>query len=153
GRGVVTVRALALADGVHDHRAVLPGVPGDPAQRLLDRPLHDADTELLLLVDLEVLERGLRAQQRDAATGHHTLLDRRPRRVHRTLAPRLLLLHLDLGRGPDLDHCPAADELRQPLLQLLAVVVRGRLLDLVADLLDAALDVGLLAGAVDERRV
>src|SRR5213593_3063868 len=34
----------------------------------------------------------------------------------------------------------------EALLQLLAVVVRGRLLDLRFDLADAALDVGLLAG-------
>jgi hypothetical protein len=53
----------------------------------------------------------------------------------------LLLLHLDLGRGADLDDGHAADQLGQALLQLLAVVVGGGLLDLGADLLDPALDV------------
>src|SRR5690606_10719873 len=38
----------------------------------------------------------------------------------------------------------------QALLELLAVVVRGGLLDLLLDLADAALDLGLLAGAVDD---
>src|SRR5205807_8082919 len=38
----------------------------------------------------------------------------------------------------------------QPLLELLTVVVRGGLLDLRLDLIDACLDVGLLAGAVDD---
>src|SRR6185503_5377888 len=38
-------------------------------------------------------------------------------------------------------------------LELLAVVVGGRVLDLRADLADAALDLGLLAGALDDRRV
>ena len=71
----------------------------------------------------------------------------------RLLDARLLLLHLDLGRRADADHRDDADQLRQPLLQLLTVVVRRRLLDLGADLLDAALDVGLLAGAVDDLRV
>ena len=69
------------------------------------------------------------------------------------LDARLLLLHLDLGGRADLDDRDAADQLGQPLLQLLAVVVGGGLLDLGPDLLDAALDVGLLAGAVDDRGV
>src|SRR5262245_60583101 len=41
----------------------------------------------------------------------------------------------------------------QPLLQLLAVVVRRRFLDLGPDLLDAPLDFLRLAGALDDRRV
>src|SRR5262249_49443615 len=53
----------------------------------------------------------------------------------------------------DADYRDTAGELCQPLLQLFAVVVRGRLLDLLLDLRDAALDVVLLAGAVDDRRV
>jgi hypothetical protein len=62
----------------------------------------------------------------------------------------LLLLHLHLGGGTDLDHGHTAGELGDALLQLLAVVVGGGLLDLGADLLDAGLDVGLGAGAVDD---
>ena len=46
-----------------------------------------------------------------------------------------------------------AGQLRQPLLQLLAVVVRGGLLDLHAELRAPTLDVSLLAGAVDDRGV
>src|SRR4029450_2026475 len=47
----------------------------------------------------------------------------------------------------DADHRDAAGQLGQPLLQLLAVVVGGGLLDLLLDLGHAALDLGLLAGA------
>src|SRR5262249_41772225 len=57
---------------------------------------------------------------------------------------------------PDLDHGDTADELGEPLLELLAVVVGGRLLDLSPDLLDAAGDgLLLLLGPVihDDRRV
>ncbi len=54
---------------------------------------------------------------------------------------------------PDPDDGDAARELGEPLLQLLAVVVGGRLLDLRLDLIDARLDVLLLAGAVDDRGV
>ena len=82
----------------------------------------------------------LAAQQGHAAAGHDALFDGRLGRVHCVLDPRLLLLHLGLGRCADLDDRHAADELREPLLQLLAIVVRGGLVDLRADLLDPTLD-------------
>jgi hypothetical protein len=62
--------------------------------------------------------------------------------VQRVLDAGLLLLHLGLGRGADVDDGHAAGQLGQALLELLAVVVGGGFLDLAADLLDAALDVG-----------
>ena len=43
---------------------------------------------------------------------------------------RLLFLHFGLGRGTDVDDGHAADDLRQPLLQLLAIVVGGGFIDL-----------------------
>ena len=71
--------------------------------------------------------------------------------MHRVLDARLLLLHLGFGGRTDLDDGDAADEFREPLLQLFTVVVRGGVLDLRADLLDAALDRLRLAGAFDDR--
>src|SRR5207302_5269815 len=65
----------------------------------------------------------------------------------------LLLLELDLRRGADLDDGDAAGELRETLLELLPVPVRVRPVDLLADLVDAGLDVRLLSGAFDDRRV
>ena len=56
-----------------------------------------------------------------------------------------------LGRGADVDQGHAAGELRQPLLELLLVVLALGLLDLAAELVDPLLDVGLLAGALDDR--
>ena len=82
-----------------------------------------------------------RAQQSDAAAGNDAFLDRRAGGVQSVLDAGLLFLHLGLGRGADLDDRHAAGQLRQPLLQLLAVVVRGGLVDLGAELLDAAFDV------------
>ena len=52
----------------------------------------------------------------------------------------LALLELDLGGGTRLDDGDAAGELREALLELLAVVVAVGVLDLVADLRDAAGD-------------
>src|SRR5256886_9879054 len=54
---------------------------------------------------------------------------------------------------PTAEHCDAARELGQSLLQLLPVVVRGRFLDLRLDLRNTRLDVGLLARATDDRGV
>src|SRR3984957_19550240 len=65
----------------------------------------------------------------------------------------LLFLHLDLGRTADANDRNPAGELGKTLLQLLAVVVRGGLLDLRLDLADAGFDVLFLAGAADDRGV
>ena len=67
-----------------------------------------------------------RAEQRHAAARDDALLDRRARRVERVLDAGLLLLHLGLGVGADLDHRDAARELREALLELLLVVVARR---------------------------
>ena len=82
--------------------------------------------------------------KRDAAAGQDAFLDRGAGRVHGVVDAVLALLDLDLGRAADTDHRDAAGELGQPLLELLAVVVGGGLLDLRLDLADPRLDVGLL---------
>ena len=99
---------------------------------------------------LDALELLGGAQQGDAAARHDAFFNRRTGRMHRVIHAILALLHLDFGRAADADHRDAARELGQTLLQLLTVVVRGGFLDLRLDLLHARLDVGLLAGAVDD---
>ena len=99
------------------------------------------------------VERLLRADQRNAAARDHAFFNGRTGRVQRVFDAGLLFLHLDLGRSADLDHGDAAGELGNALLELLLVVVGGGFFDLLADLLDAALDVRALAGAVDDRGV
>ena len=64
--------------------------------------------------------------------------------------PILPLLDFDFRSSADADHCNAASELSETLLQLLLVVVRGGLFDLGLDLVDPALDVFPLAGIVDD---
>jgi hypothetical protein len=73
--------------------------------------------------------------QRHAAAGHDAFFDRGTGRVQRVFDAGLLLLHLDFGRGTDLDQRNTAGQLGHALLQLLAVVVAGGFLDLRADLL------------------
>ena len=105
------------------------------------------------IVRLQGLDRLLGAQQGNAAARNDAFFDRSAGGVQRVVDAVLALLDFDLGRAADLDDGNAAGKLGQTLLQLLPVVVRGGLLDLRLDLGAAALDVGLLAGTVDDRGV
>ena len=93
------------------------------------------------------------AQQRDPAARQDAFLDCGAGRMHSIVDAVLALLYLGLGGAAHTDYRNAAGEFGQPLLQFLLVVVGGGLLDLRLDLIDARLDVGLLAGAVDDRGV
>src|SRR5881409_2128847 len=138
GLGVEAPGGHRLGLDLLDHDAALEArVLDDLADRLLERPLDDLRAYLLVALDLQPVDGLGRAEQRDAAARYDALLHRRAGRIERILHPRLLFLHRRLGRGTDLDHRHAAGELGQALLQLLPVVVRGRLLDLRPNLLDA----------------
>src|SRR4029453_5755428 len=63
----------------------------------------------------------------------------------------LLLLHFELRRRADLDDGNAAGELRQPLLQLLLVVVARGLFVLAPDARRAPLDLRFVARPADDR--
>src|SRR5208337_5143281 len=145
---------LVVVDLADHDRAFDAGVLDDLADRRFERLHHDVDAGLLVGVfALELGDRALGAPKRDAAARNDAFLDRRAGGVEGVVDAVLLLLDLDLGRAADADDRDAASELGETLLQLLLVVVRGRLLDLRLDLADARLDFRLLAGAVDDRRV
>src|SRR5260370_1166122 len=80
----------------------------------------------------------------------------RPRRLRGACRPPrlparvLALLCSGCGAPPAADAGAAARPLRKPLLQLLFVIIRSRFLDLRPNLADPALDILLLAGAVDD---
>ena len=131
---------LQAADLLDHDRALEPGVLGDLADRLLERAADDLRARRLVGVEALGVDRALGVQQRDAAARDDALLERRPSRLQGVLDAVLLLLHLGLGRGADLDHGDPARELRQALLELLAVEVGVGVLDLGADLVDPALD-------------
>src|SRR5215204_2324446 len=145
---------LVVGDPADHDRALDAGVLGDLADRSLERLQHDVEAGLdVRVLVLRLVDRLLGAQQRHAAARHDAFLDSRAGGVEGVVDAVLLLLHLDLGRAADADHRDAARELGETLLELLTVVVRGRLLDLRLDLRHAALDVGTLAGTVDDRGV
>src|SRR6267143_575520 len=142
---------ILLEDLADDDGTVLARVDRDLAGWIRQRLTDDLDAGLLVVVlgakPLEVLGG---TQQGDAAARHDAFFNRRTGRMHRVINAILALPHLDFGRAADADHRDAARELGQTLLQLLTVVVRGGFLDLRLDLVDAGLDVGLLAGAADD---
>jgi len=152
--GGIEADALLLVFGaVRDDGAVDARVLGDLADGLLEGALGDLEADLLVvghlgLVGLVEGEGGL--DEGDTAAGDDAFLDRGAGGGQGVLHSVLLLLHLDLGRGADVDDGHAAGELGEALLELLAVVVAGGVLDLALDLRDAVLDVLLLAGAVDD---
>src|ERR1700730_8468031 len=155
GLGVEAVGILVLLkDLADDDRAVFARIDRDLAGRIGQRLAHDLDAGLLVVVlGADALEVLGGPEQGDAAARNDPLLDRRTGRMHRVINAIPALPHLDLGRAADADHRDAARELGQTLLQLLTVVVRGSFLDLRLDLLNARLDVGLLAGAADDRSI
>src|SRR4051794_40538913 len=151
--GVQAEALLRLADVVDHDRALQTGVLGDLTERLLERAEHDARAGALVIVLERVgVDRGGGLQQRDAATGHDALLERRAGRLEGVLDAVLLLLHLRLGGRADLHDGHAARQLGEALLELLAVEVGVGVLDLGLDLVDAALDGVAVTGAVDDRR-
>ena len=133
-----------LLDLLGDDDAVHAGVLGDLLDRGFDGAADDVDADLLVVVGgflrtlVEDLGRG--ADDGDAAAGEDAFFDRGAAGVQGVLDAGLLLLHRDFGRGADVDLGHAAGELGEALLELLAVVVAGGGVDLVLDLLDAALD-------------
>src|SRR5437764_1150697 len=152
--GVEAVALLGLADVVDDDRALEARVERELTQRLLERAQDDLPARALVLV-LEAIDvdgpGGL--EQSHTAARHDALLEGRAGGLERVLDAVLLLLHLGLGGGANLHDRDTAGQLREALLELLAIEVRVGVLDLGLDLVDATLDGVALAVAVDDRGV
>src|SRR4029079_2809648 len=151
--GVEALALLERPDLGHHDLAGLAGVVGDLPGGRLERLADDVDTDLLLALELELVECRDRLEERRATAGDEALLDRRAGGREGVLDAVLLLLELDLGGRADLDDGDAAGQLGEALLELLAVVVRGGLLDLRLDLRHARLDLLRRTLAIDDRRV
>src|SRR5262249_21338983 len=123
-----------------NHRAVLAAVRRNRAERLFKRAAQNRDAGGDITLGLDVVERLNGVQQGDATARHEALFDGRAGRRKGVFDTGLAELQLDFRARADLNQAHAAGELRQPLLQLLAVVVAGGVVDLGLDLLDAGLD-------------
>src|SRR5205823_14893973 len=135
---------------LNNERAFAAGVVGKLTRRLFNGTTNNRHADFLVAFEvLHVVERFLRAQQRDTAAWNDAFLNRRTRSVQRVFDTSFLLLHLGLSRSADVDDRNTAGEFRQALLQFLAIVITGRLFNLTTDLCDAALDIGFFAFAFD----
>src|SRR5215469_9106118 len=151
GEGVVAeVRLLRFEHLAEYHSAFFTGVLGDLAQRLLHGALHDVDADVLVAFELQLLESRSRTRQRHAAARDDALFHGCAGRVHRVFHAGFLLFHFGFGRGANFNDGHAAHQFRQPLLQLLTVVVAGGLIDLAANFFYAAFDLLVLALALDD---
>ena len=115
--------------------------------------LHDLGPQGLVAGQFQLVDRLLATEEGHAAAGHDALFQRRLGGVLGVFHQGLPLLHFGFGRRADVDLGDAAGQLRQPLFQLLAVVIAGGGFDLLADLVGPALDGRLRAGAADDRRI
>src|SRR5208283_5568780 len=73
--------------------------------------------------------------------------------VHGVLDARLFFFQLGFGCRTNLDDRDAANEFSETFLKFFTVIVRGSLLDLHAELLDAAFDFARLASSGDNSGV
>src|SRR5699024_8772152 len=133
-----------------DHVTLGTGVLGDPASGLRQSVTDDRHTGLLVVLQTQVTQGGGGVHQGSTATGDDSLLDGRTGRRDGGLQAVLLLLALDIGAGVDLQAGHASGALCKTLLKLLPVPVGVAGLDLVADLTDAILDLGLLTGTIHD---
>ncbi len=108
---------------------------------------------LVFVVALEAGEASQCTDQSNAAARYHALFNGCARGVQCVFDAGFLLFHFDFGSGTDLNHGDTAGKLGDALLQLLAVVVAGGFFDLRLDLLDAAFDRFLVAGAINQGAV
>src|SRR3954447_11536485 len=149
GGRVQTLAGLGLADVVDDDRALETSVERDLTERLLERTEHDLRARGLVILESVEVDVSRSSQKRDAAARHDALLEGCAGGLQRVFDAVLLLLHLGLGGSADLDDRDTTGQLREALLELLAIEVRVGVLDLDLDLVDAALDLLSIAAAVD----
>src|SRR5271170_3255563 len=152
GGGVVAVmRVLVLHDFAYDHGTLFACIADDQAQWLLERTADKLCTDLLIAFESldQVFHVFGRAKQGHTTTRNDAFLNRGAGGMHGILNPSLLLLHLGLGCRTHLDDSHAAHQFRETLLELLAIVVGGGLLDLAANFLNAAFDGFRIAAAFD----
>src|SRR5580698_3971900 len=152
-RVVAEVGFLRVQYFAQNHSAFFAGILGDHAQRLGDGAADDVDANLLIAIRLHLFERRGATCQCDSAARDNSFFHSRARCMHRIFHAGFLFLHFGFGCGADFNHGHATDQLRQPLLQLLAVVVAGGLVDLATNFLHAAFDFRVLAFALDDGRV
>src|SRR5262249_13181809 len=121
-----------------------------PGERLFD---HLDAVPLVFVFALQLVQGLAGTQQGDTTPGEDAFLNRSLGGMRGIINAILASFHLALSSATDADHGTPARKLRQPLLQLLTVVIGGGFLDLRLDLSDAPLNISLLTGATHDSGV
>src|SRR5437016_14177811 len=139
-----------LANFAHNDRTFVAGIGNDQPDGLFESALYYSYADLLVAFEFQLFKSRNGSQECDATAGDDTFVHSSTGRMHRVFDARLLLLHFRLGRGADLDDSHTADKLRQPLLQLFAIIVGSRLFNLNANLFHAPFYGRALTTAFDD---
>src|SRR5690606_15734564 len=154
GGGVVAVLAVVVvADGVDDDAAFGAGVGSDLAGRLFEGADEDVGARALVAAKgVCGLPDGVDGvDERDATASHDALFDGRAGGRQGIFEAVLLLFEFGLGSSTDADDGDAACQLGEALLELLTSVVAVGVVEFGLDALDAILDDGAVALALDDR--
>ena len=147
------VSGFCMAHLIHDQCAFQAGVFDDLADRRLDRLEDDVRANGLIRFEFQLLETlvdGHRTtKQSHSASRDDPFRDRGTGGVEGVLDAGFFLFQFHLAGGADIDHRHPARQFGEPLLKFLLVVLGARIVDLGADLIDPSLDIGGLAGPVD----
>ncbi len=134
-RSVVTVVTFAVLDFVDHNAWLVAGVGSDLAQRCFNSTTQHSDTDVLVSVVAGQAGQGFQStDQRNATARYHAFFDGCAGCVQGVFNAGFLLFHFNFGTGANLDHCNAAGQLGQTLLQFFTVVVRGGFSNLRTDL-------------------
>ena len=151
GTCVVTVVAFAFQHFVHDYARLAACVGNDLAQRRLNGTQDDLYACVLVgIASVQVFQSGTGAQQGYAAACNHAFFNGCAGSVQRVFHAVFFLFHFDFGSGTDFNHCHAACQFGNALLQFFFVVIAGCGFDLLADFGNTRFDLGSVAEAVDD---
>src|SRR5438046_2127233 len=139
-----------LANFAHNDRTFVAGIGNDQPDGLFESALYYSYADLLVAFEFQLFKSRNGSQECDATARNDTFVHSSTGRMHRVFDARLLLLHFRLGRRANLDDRHTANQLRQPLLQLFAIVVGSRLFDLNSNLFHAPFDGRTLTTAFDD---
>ena len=124
---------------------------GNLAHGFFDGAADDVHTSHFIVVSgLDVGEDLAHADEGSAAARDDAFFNSSAGGVQGVFHAVLLFLHLNFSSGTDTDDGHATDQLGQTFLELLTVVIGSGVVDLIADLLHAFLDLFLAAEAVND---
>ena len=141
---------LQPLDLFDDEGGFAAGVFDELAKRSFYSTVDDGGTGGFIAGEVEGANGLLGADESHATTGHDAFFHRSTGGVQGVVHAVFLLLHFGFCGSTDLDDGHTASELGEALLEFLAVIVGGGVLNLLADLGDSGRDVGGGTGPLDD---